>query len=147
MDDITTYFPALAAGEQYDTMEDLLNDISDKCQVAVAVFDNDNVLQGISLNMLRCKCYYMLLHRYPNQCSMFDQGFVQAALALGQDQETLCDYGCRLSLRLFNLQGELYKIVVFQYNRPDDDLSFNPSNSTAITPLYRGASVAAIDYF
>lgn len=144
---ISTYFPSLAENEKYDTMEDLLNDISDKCQVAIAIFDADNVLQGISLNMCRCKCYYMLLHQYPNQCSMFDQAFVQAALSLDTDQEMLCDYGCRMSLRSYNLQGCSYKIIAFQYNCPDDDLSFNYSDNPAITPLYRGESTLAVDYF
>lgn len=131
----------------FETLDDFLNEISDNLSVAVAIFDMNDTIKGISAEMSRCKCYYMLLHNRPNQCAMFEPSFIGSVLSKNTDKDILCNYGCRQTLRIMELFGSLHKVVIFQYNLLNDNLDFNPHDSPNYIPLYRGTNSATVDYF
>ena len=137
----------ILASLEFTTVDELTSEIFDKLQVSVAIFNSeDNQLSAFCMNTKRCKCYYMLLHGKPNQCSIFDSKFVSNVLAK-QDTDMLCDYACRLTMREMDICGEPHKIIIFQYNLDSDDLRFNPTNDPKYNPLYNGTDSTAIDYF
>ena len=137
----------ILADLEFSTIDELINEIFDKLQLAVAIFESESsLLQGLCMNAQRCKCYYMLLHNQPNQCSIFDPAFTSKVLA-NREVDMMCDYACRLTMREMNVLDVPHKIVVFQYNLDDDDLSFNPNNDPKFTELKKGSDTTAVDYF
>ena len=131
---------------EYSNVNELLIEIYDKAKVSIAIFDLDGILQCMSMDAKHCKCYYMLLHNKENKCSIFDYNFSKPILAQ-KEVDTLCNYSCRLTMREININGKLYKIIVFQYNLDNDNLGFNSTNNPDYAPLYRGIDTTAIDYF
>ena len=127
------------------TLDELIDVIYNRLNLSIAIFDSENILQGINMKVDRCKCYYMLLHKKPNQCSIFDPDFVEKALSV-KEVDQLCTYCCRLTSREAIICGTLHKIIIFQYNLDDDSLEFNPKNDPSFVPLCKGDSTA-VDYF
>jgi hypothetical protein len=135
----------ILANLEFESIDEMINEIYEKLQLSVAIFDGDGVLQGLCMSAQRCKCYYMLLHSKPNQCSIFNPDFTKGVLA-EHKVDKLCDFSCRLTSREMDICGEPHKIIIFQYNLDDDSLEFNPTNDPKFTPLYKG-DPTAVDYF
>ena len=134
-------------GLEFSTIDEMINELFNKLQISIAIFESENsILQGLCMCAKRCKCYYMLLHGKPNQCSIFNPEFVNTVLA-HKELDMLCDYLCRLTMRELNICDEPHKIVLFQYNLDDDNLTFNPTNDPKFTALTKGADTTAVDYF
>jgi len=132
---------------EFSTIDELINEIFDKLQLSVAIFESESgVLQGLCMHAKRCKCYYMLLHGKENQCSIFDPEFTKKVLA-NREVDMLCDYSCRLTMREMNICDVPHKIIIFQYNLSDDNLTFNPTNDPKFTALTKGTDMTAVDYF
>ncbi|MCL2039115.1 MAG: hypothetical protein FWG85_01640 [Bacteroidetes bacterium] len=131
---------------EFSTINELIDEIFNKLEISVAVFDSDLLLQGLCMTAKRCKCYYMLLHGKENQCSIFDTEFSKSVLA-NREVDMFCDYACRLTMREVDICGEMHRVILFQYNLDDDDLKFNPNNDSKFVPLYKGTDMSAVDYF
>ena len=137
----------ILADMEFETIDELINEMFDKLSLAVAIFESEtSLLQGLCMNAKRCKCYYMLLHNNPNQCSIFDNAFTNMVLS-NREVDMLCDYSCRLTMREMNICDVPHKIIVFQYNLDDDNLEFNPDNDPKFTALTKGTDTTAVDYF
>jgi len=131
---------------EFTTINELIDEIFNKLNLSVAIFDSDLLLQGLCMTAKRCKCYYMLLHGKENQCSIFDPNFTKSVLA-NREIDMLCDYSCRLTMREVNICDEPHRVILFQYNLDDDSLEFNPNNDPAFSPLYKETDTSAVDYF
>ena len=132
---------------EFSTMDELIDGLFDKLFLAVAIFDSSSgILQNICMHAHRCKCYYMLLHGKPNQCSIFDHSFTNSIMSQ-YEVDMLCSYSCRLTMHHMDIGGVPHKVVVFQYNLDDDDLNFNSTCDSNYTALTKGCDTTAVDYF
>jgi len=130
---------------EFETLDEMISEIYEKLKLSIAIFDQEGILQAMCMHANRCKCYYMLLHGKPNQCSIFNPEFTQAVLSQ-EKVDKLCDYYCRLTSRTVDMLGQPHKVILFQYNLNDDPIDFNPQNDPKYTPLYQG-DPTAINYF
>lgn len=114
---------------RFSSLAELAAEIDSNFRVATAVFADNGLLVTLSMSEKRCKCYFMMLHNHPNECSIFNEAFAQSVLEQQEDTDMLCNYSCRLSLRNREINGNKYKFLIFQYLFDTDSKEFNPNNN------------------
>jgi len=121
----------------HNSLDELINDVFDHLNLSVAIFDEDHIIKGICMHAHRCKCYYLLLHNQPTECSIFNKNFTREIISK-DNVDMLCDYGCRLASRKVDIHNKQYTIILYQFNFESDSLEFNPTNNPNYIPLYHG---------